>query len=169
MDSAGSSKTAKLILDGKQLELPIIEGTEGERALDISPIAPRDAPDHPGRRFRQYGSDAQQHHVPRRRQRHPAVSRVSDRAVGAGVRFPGVLLPADLRRAADPRSVRVVPHRDSPSHDAARGPSLVVRRLSARCAPDGHLVVDRQRVVAPSIRTPWTRAIRDKSRSRSIG
>ena len=38
MNSAGSSKTAKLILDGKQLELPIIEGTEGERALDISAL-----------------------------------------------------------------------------------------------------------------------------------
>ena len=29
-------KTAELILDGKSYKLPIIEGTEGEHALDIS-------------------------------------------------------------------------------------------------------------------------------------
>ena len=31
-------QTAKLILDGKTYELPIIEGTEGERAIDISTL-----------------------------------------------------------------------------------------------------------------------------------
>jgi citrate synthase len=30
--------TAKLIYDGKELELPILEGTEGERAIDISDL-----------------------------------------------------------------------------------------------------------------------------------
>ena len=28
--------TARLIIDGKTFELPVIEGTEGERAIDIS-------------------------------------------------------------------------------------------------------------------------------------
>ena len=28
--------TAKLIIDGKTFELPIVEGSEGERAIDIS-------------------------------------------------------------------------------------------------------------------------------------
>ena len=36
--SASSSKTAKLILDGKEMELPVVEGTEGERAIDISAL-----------------------------------------------------------------------------------------------------------------------------------
>ncbi len=30
--------TARLIIDGKTFELPVIEGTEGERALDISDL-----------------------------------------------------------------------------------------------------------------------------------
>jgi citrate synthase len=30
--------TAKLIIDGETFELPIIEGTEGERAIDISKL-----------------------------------------------------------------------------------------------------------------------------------
>ncbi|MBW1614629.1 MAG: citrate (Si)-synthase, partial [Deltaproteobacteria bacterium] len=29
-------KTAKLIVDGKTFELPIVTGTEGEKAIDIS-------------------------------------------------------------------------------------------------------------------------------------
>jgi citrate synthase len=33
-----TGKTAKLILDGKELELPIVEGTEEERAIDISQL-----------------------------------------------------------------------------------------------------------------------------------
>lgn len=32
------SETAKLIIDGKELELPVIEGTEGEKAIDISKL-----------------------------------------------------------------------------------------------------------------------------------
>ncbi len=32
------SETAKLIIDGKEFELPVIEGTEGERAIDISKL-----------------------------------------------------------------------------------------------------------------------------------
>jgi citrate synthase len=33
-----SNKKAKLIIDGNELELDVIEGTEGERALDISKL-----------------------------------------------------------------------------------------------------------------------------------
>ncbi len=36
--SASSSKTAKLVLDGKEIDLPVVEGTEGERAVDISAL-----------------------------------------------------------------------------------------------------------------------------------
>src|SRR3989442_361628 len=36
--SAGS---AKLLIDGKSIELPIIEGTEGERAVDITQLRAR--------------------------------------------------------------------------------------------------------------------------------
>lgn len=31
-----TSDVAKLIIDGKQLDLPVIQGTESERAVDIS-------------------------------------------------------------------------------------------------------------------------------------
>jgi len=30
------TKTAQLIIDGKTIELPIVEGTQGDRALDIT-------------------------------------------------------------------------------------------------------------------------------------
>lgn len=36
--AARPPKTAKLILDGKELELPVVEGTEHERAIDISQL-----------------------------------------------------------------------------------------------------------------------------------
>ncbi|MEK7383844.1 MAG: citrate (Si)-synthase, partial [Elusimicrobiota bacterium] len=32
------AKTAILTVDGKEIELPIIEGSEGERAIDISEL-----------------------------------------------------------------------------------------------------------------------------------
>ena len=32
------SQTAKLILDGKEYELPVVVGTEGEKAIDISQL-----------------------------------------------------------------------------------------------------------------------------------
>ncbi|MDP5139540.1 MAG: citrate (Si)-synthase, partial [Spirosomaceae bacterium] len=32
------AETAKLIIDGKELEFPIIEGTENEKAIDISKL-----------------------------------------------------------------------------------------------------------------------------------
>ena len=32
----GKSKIAKLILEGKEYELPVVEGTEGEKAIDIT-------------------------------------------------------------------------------------------------------------------------------------
>ncbi|RLB21262.1 MAG: citrate (Si)-synthase, partial [Deltaproteobacteria bacterium] len=35
------AKTARLIIDGKSYEFPIIEGTEGEKAIDISTLRAR--------------------------------------------------------------------------------------------------------------------------------
>ena len=32
------TETAKFIIDGKEYEFPVIEGTEGERAIDISKL-----------------------------------------------------------------------------------------------------------------------------------
>jgi citrate synthase len=37
-DGATTPETARLILDGKEYELPIVRGTEGERAVDISSL-----------------------------------------------------------------------------------------------------------------------------------
>ncbi len=36
--------TAKLIIDGKTFDLPVIEGTEGERAIDISNLRKETGP-----------------------------------------------------------------------------------------------------------------------------
>ena len=35
---ANSAGVAKLTLDGKELELPVVEGTENERGIDISTL-----------------------------------------------------------------------------------------------------------------------------------
>ncbi len=37
-NEAGSPETARLILEGKEYELPVVRGTEGERAVDISSL-----------------------------------------------------------------------------------------------------------------------------------
>ncbi len=38
VNSSQSSATAKLSVAGKEIELPVVEGTEGEHALDISSL-----------------------------------------------------------------------------------------------------------------------------------
>ena len=76
------SEVARLNLHDQEIELPIVVGTEDERAIDISQAAGRDRLHHARRRLRQHRLDDQRHHLSRRRGGHPALPRLPDRGAG---------------------------------------------------------------------------------------
>ena len=76
-------------------------------------------------------------HLHRRRQGHPRVPRLSDRAAGREVQLPRGRLPADPRRAADPGPARGVGSPDHDPHVRARERQGVHAGLPLRRAPDG--------------------------------
>ena len=118
------SRTARLELDGKTYELPVVEGTEDELAVDISTLREPDRLHHPRRRLRQHRLVPERHHLHRRREGHPALPRHPDRGAGREVDLRRDGLPADLRRAADRR--------------ASCGPLLAACSTEHRDAPRGH-------------------------------
>ncbi len=77
-----NGKTAKLILDGKELELPIIVGTEEERAVDISKLRAKTGYITLDEGYVNTGCDHQRDHLSRRRTGHPALPRLPDRGAG---------------------------------------------------------------------------------------
>ena len=81
------TKSAKLPLDSGEIELPIVVGTEDEKAVDISQASCQDRLHHARRRLHEHGLDDQRHHLSRRREGHPALSRLSDRAARRELRF----------------------------------------------------------------------------------
>ena len=66
---------------GQQYELPVLQGTEGERAIDITQLRDADRPDHLRPGLRQHGRLPERHHLHRRREGHPALPRHPHRAV----------------------------------------------------------------------------------------
>ena len=102
-------KTAVLQLPGEEIKLPIISGTEDEQAIDITPLARPDGLHHARSRVQQHGSLREQDHVHRRRERGPALPRLSDRGAGRAQHVRRDGLAADLRRAADGRPALQVP------------------------------------------------------------
>ena len=101
-DSA-MTEVAKLIVDGDEVDLPVVVGTEDEKAVDITKLRDETGLHHARRRLHEHGRDAQRHHVSRRRKGHPALSRLSDRAARRELRLHRGRVPADLRRIADGR------------------------------------------------------------------
>ena len=76
-------------------------------------------------------------HLHRRRQGHPRVPRLSDRAARRAVDLPRGRLPARPRRAADPGAARRVDARDHDPHVRARERQELHAGLPLRRAPDG--------------------------------
>ena len=95
-----TAATARLTLDGKDYDLPVIVGTEGEKAIDIRKLRDASGRDHARPRLRQHRLVQQRDHLHRRRQGHPALPRLPDRGARRAARLPRGRLPADLRRAA---------------------------------------------------------------------
>ena len=97
-----NAATARLTLDGKDYDLPVLVGSEGERAVDVRKL--RDASGaitfDPG--VRQHRLVQERHHLHRRRQGDPPLPRLSDRGAREQRLVPRGRLPADLREAAEP-------------------------------------------------------------------
>ena len=87
---------------GQEYDVPITDGTI--RAADLGQIKADDDDARAGGlrpRLRQHRLLPQRGHLHRRRQGHPGVPRLPDRAAGREVELPRGRLPADPRRAAD--------------------------------------------------------------------
>ncbi len=73
-------KTARLNLDGKDYELPVIVGSEGEVGIDIQSLRGQTGAITFDPGYGNTGSCTQRDHLHRRRAGHPALPRLSDRA-----------------------------------------------------------------------------------------
>ena len=97
------AQAARLTVEGNALELPVVVGTEGEHAVDISKLRAKTGYITLDEGYMNTGSTTQCHHVSRRRAGHPPLSRLPDRAAGRELRLHRSRVPAALRRAADAR------------------------------------------------------------------
>ena len=95
----------------------------------------------------EHGELPQRDHLHRRRQGHPALPRLPDRAARRAQRLPRDGLPDPLRRAADRGAAAGLDARDHDAHDAAREREEVHGGIPLRRAPDGHLPQHGRRAV----------------------
>ena len=124
---------------GKDFDLAITDGTI--RAADLKQISASDgdgglATYDPG--FVNTASCRSLRHLHRRRQGHPGVPRIPDRAARRAVELPRGGLPAGERHAAEQGGVRGLGARRDVSHVRAREPEDLHAGLPLRRAPDGH-------------------------------
>ena len=87
---------------------PIYDGTIGPDVIDIAKLYGETGMFTYDPGFTSTGELRVQDHLHRRRRRHPALSRLSDRAARRARRLPRDLLPAALRRTADRRRRRPI-------------------------------------------------------------
>ena len=88
------------------IELPIYKGSIGPDVIDIRKLYAQTGMFTYDPGFLSTASCQSTHHLHRRRQGRAAVPRLPDRAAGRAVRLPRDLLPAAVRRAAEPRRSR---------------------------------------------------------------
>ena len=128
----------KLTVGDEELRLPDLRG-HGRSGRDRHRQALRRRPAmftyDPG--FTSTGELRVQDHLHRRRRRHPALSRLSDRAARRARRLPRDLLPAALRRTADRVAEGRLRLSRHPPHHGARADEPLLPGLPARRAPDG--------------------------------
>ena len=147
MSDESSAADFELQYGDRTLALPTTVGTESPSGLGIGKLLSETGSRHPRSRLRQYGGLHVGDHVHRRRRRHPALSRLSDRGARRAALVPAGGVSAHLRRAADDGAGAQLPVAHPRAHDAARGPQGVLRRLPARRAPDGRALLGGQRAV----------------------
>ena len=137
--SGADSLTIRDNRTGQSYDVPIPDGTI--KAADIGKIKADEDDARPGRlrpRLRQHRLLPQRGHLHRRRQGHPGVPRLPDRAARGEVQLPRGRLPADPRRAAHRGAVRRVGARDHLPHVRARERPQLHGGLPLRRPPDGH-------------------------------
>ena len=131
--------TATLTIGDKSVELPIKTGTIGPSVIDIGKLYAQTGMFTYDPGFTSTASTESQDHLHRRRRRHSALSRLSDRPARRARRFPRDLLPAALRRAADRGAEGRLRLSRHPPHDGPRADEAVLQRLPPRRASDvGH-------------------------------
>ena len=137
---------AKLIVDDKEYQLPLVEGTEGNRALDISKLQRTTGLSHAGRGLFQHRIDPQRHHPGGRRKRRAPLPGLSGGSDCRALRLHRNGVPADLRRTAHPGAARGVPQEHPLAHAVARRDENDLRRFPARRPAHGHPQFGRQRI-----------------------
>ena len=128
---------------GKTYEVPVQDGTI--KAMDLRQIkvgGRRLRADDLRPRLHEHGVLQEPHHLHRRRQGHPQLPRLPDRAARGAGQLPGDRLPAAERRAADEDAVRGLGRQDHDAHLRAREREGADGGLPLRRAPDGDAGVD---------------------------
>jgi citrate synthase len=97
---------AELKINGKSLELPIVVGTEGEKAIDIRQLRAQTGYVTLDQGLHEHGRGDQQHRLHRRRRGDSALPGHSHRGAGREVHLRRGRLPPHLRQAAHGRGAR---------------------------------------------------------------
>ena len=155
---------------GKTYEIPVQDGTI--KAMDLRQI--KVAADDfglmtydPG--LHEHGVVQEPDHLHRRRQGHPQLPRLPDRAARGAGQLPGDRVPAAERRAADEGAVRGLGREDHDPHVRAREREGADGRLPLRRAPDGDAGVDDRGAQHLLPRPPSTCATPPSASGRSTG
>ena len=118
--STDTATGANLRIGDRDIELPVVTGTEGDDALDISALRAETGliTFDPG--LWQHRRLLERDHLPRRGERHPPLSRLPDRAARGALHLPGGGVSPHLGRAADARAARSVRRPRSSHHTLIR-------------------------------------------------
>ena len=155
-----TDELAVLRWDGKEIELPVVRGTEDECAIDISKLRAADRPHHARLRLREHGRHRVGDHVHRRRRRASSATAATTSTTLAEQEHPSFLETAWLliygELPTHGRARRVQPP-DPQAHAAARRREALLRRLPARTRTRWRRVasvVQRARDLLPDERRP---------------
>ena len=138
-------ETATLQLQGKTYNLPVVIGTEGEVAVDISKLRADSGAITLDDGYSNTGSCKSAITFIDGETGHPPLPRHPDRADRRAQHVRRDRLAADLRRAADRRAAAVLEQPAHQARDAPRGALQALRRLPVAGPPDGDPLGDGQR------------------------
>ena len=129
---------AIITIGESSFEAPIVVGSENEKAIDIGAPARKDRVRDARPGVHEHRVDEERDHLPRRREGHPALPRLPDRAAGARsrtfVEVAYLLIYGELPDAGRARRASRPAH--APLADP-RGHEALLRRLPVDGAPDG--------------------------------
>ena len=133
------SDTARLVIGENSYELPVVVGTEGDRAVDITQAAADHRAHHPRRRLHEHRLVRVGHHLRRRRERGILRYRgIPIEQLASQEHLRRDLLAAHLRRAAHQRAAQGLERSVHQVRDDPRGPLPPLRRLPLHRPPHGH-------------------------------